>query len=125
MIKVTIEDFSKSLTVLIRIHKEALDKWAAKFAQNPAYAMKWAGEAFEDAAKHAVATEVLCAIEQQGVAIDLVRRHAENQALKGARYPERSTSPSANEAARCETAAWAEMLERIDEFLRTQSRGGK
>lgn len=92
--------------------EKALAEFAAKLAQDPAYALGWSIKSFEQAAALAVAKEVRRAFEQ-GATFDELRSVAMREALRGARSPERSTSPTSNLMAQCMTAAWGDLVERM------------
>ena len=90
---------------------EECDTWAQGFAQDAHYAMQWAADTFRAAARCAVFTQVVGALRKEGNTLEFVMRYARDQVVRGARYPERSTSQAHNLAKQEEVAAWAELLE--------------
>ena len=113
--------FMARLQSRIEVNTLNLAEWAHKFAADPLYQLRWADGTFAAAATNKVALEALAILnrpatgERPAVTLAQLRKHVQAQALRGARYPERSTSASANLAHQCETAAYAEMLEWLDE----------
>lgn len=89
-----------------------LDRWKEKLAADPANAFEWADAAFRAAATRRV-VERLLALLGHGVTIADVVKELEAAVLSGARFPERSTSPSSNEMGRCVLQAQAELLNEI------------
>ncbi len=91
--------------------KKELDNFAERFAKEPLEALRWADAAYEAAAGFHVAEGVLEMLkrpEHIAARIGSLVRH-------GARYPERSSSPSGNLAKTMVVSAWAEWLERVEE----------
>ena len=93
--------------------EKALAEFAAKLAQDPAYALSWGTRSFEHAAKLKVAQWLRTGVIEAGATLEALRSEATREAMRGARSPERSTSPTSNLMSQCMTAAWAEMVERL------------
>lgn len=85
-------------------------KLAADLATNPAHALKWSADAFAAAARIEVAAQAAAVIEAKG--LDVALTIARENVMRGARFPERSTSPTSNLVSECRTAAWAEFVEK-------------
>jgi hypothetical protein len=90
---------------------DTLAEWGTKFNDNPLYAFEWSLGAIACAARLIVAEEILGAIEGGVATRKTILKHAEKQALNGAKYPPQSTSPTSNLAAQYKTAAWADAVE--------------
>lgn len=99
-----------ALESMLRGAKDDVDKFAARFAEDPCYAFEWADAAMEAAAKQWVATRLQTVLEANGV--DAVFEEARREALRGARYPSRSTSQPSNLMAQYKAAAYAEFAGR-------------
>ena len=88
---------------------QAVTEWRTKlFDNNPASAFEWAREAMEAAAKAEVLGKVLQLTLDLGPVKAL--RYATEEALRGARWPTRSTSGPANIMGEARTSAWAEFV---------------
>lgn len=90
-----------------------LAKFAASFAENPFYAFEWAQSAIEAAARKDVATRLKMMIDggKEKDSYDgweAAVAFAYDQALRGARWPNHSTSAVSNVAKEALTAAYAD-----------------
>lgn len=95
---------------------DELKDFADKLAKDPSYAMSWSGDAFTHAAEHKVWSTVrsYCDdVEDPDNRMDLIIKLVQNNALRGARHPERSTSPASNLMNQEMTIAWASVLDRL------------
>jgi len=102
-----IEEFSNSAV------RGALSKFEENFKSNPAYAFEWAQNAMEAAARFEVALTLKAWTELPEYKPEAALSEIKRLVLRGARWPERSTSPVSNAMSADRTAAWAEALERI------------
>jgi hypothetical protein len=111
----------------IKFAQEHLDRWRERFAQDPVNAFSWSKETFETAARKRSAEEIIGWIyrikenntDEYAAPSDLkvlqvMRSELFKEVVRGAKWPERSTSPQSNEMATCLTAKRAEWLEKID-----------
>ena len=87
------------------VAKEEYAEWLKDATENPGRAMRWADEAFRNAAKIAVFGQALQILEARGdAALDGVAQH---QLRQKAREPMHSSQITANLYAQNELAAWA------------------
>lgn len=86
-----------------------LDKFTAKFAEDPAYALSWGTEAFQAAASLRVLKQVIGALNEEGT-LDNIRSTLTDRVMHKAKYPPQSTSPTSNLIEQYELAAYAEIL---------------
>lgn len=90
----------------------SLVEFEDRFKENPSHALDWAIGTFEAAARKKIWTFVLN-IEQRDRSneevVSLIAAHALNEAVNGARWPQRSTEPSSNLMHQCMTQAWANL----------------
>lgn len=87
-----------------------LADFAEKLAEDPSYALSWGMRSFEAAAERYVSLLVKSYVVS-GATYDDLKSMATKEALRGARFPERSTSVTSNLMAQCTTAAWAALVE--------------
>lgn len=96
---------------------ESTTKYLAKFAEDlaksPSYTLQWSHDAFRYAAKNLVWSQIQVACLQEDVTLDHVIDEARRNALRGAMYPERSTSVVSNLMSQEVTSMWATVLERL------------
>ena len=86
-----------------------LDKFAVKFAEDPAYALSWGTEAFQAASSLRVLKQVIGALNEEGT-LDNIRSTLTDRVMHKAKYPPQSTSPTSNLIEQYELAACAEIL---------------
>jgi len=89
--------------------QESLDKFATKFAEDPAYALSWGHDTFEKAARQRKVRGVIVALES-GKTIADVRELLTSDVLHRAKYPAHSTSVTSNLIEQYELAASADLL---------------
>jgi len=94
---------------------ERADKTLAKFAEDlskdPAYAFEWGKDAVSAAATKRVCARVLGAFSKDPeLSMEFVISHLQDRVISGAHHSYRSTSYLANEMAREELAAQAELV---------------
>lgn len=89
----------------------ALDQFKQKLNHDPLVALSWGDRAFQAAANLEVARWVSSFMESEKFSFEGLVAEAADRVLRGARYPERSSSPSSNLAKQCEIAAWADLLD--------------
>ena len=87
-------------------------EWLKDAAENPSRAMRWADEAFRNAAKIAVFGQALLTLENHGDAA--LERVAHHQLRQKARDPMFSTQITANLYAQNELAAWATVADIVE-----------
>jgi hypothetical protein len=101
--------------------EEKIKEFHEKFLENPSHHLEWAGNLFEQAAKLEVYGRVLQLKGQRPVPDDEVVQHfsdfARDAAIRGARWPSRSTSPLANLSDQAKTSAWANLYAEINHML--------
>lgn len=109
-----LEDSERKLSWLIRramgaIEREAkkLEDFAKSMSENPLYALSWSKDVFEISAKAAVAKELLKAFEM-GATFEEWQEEARRNAMRLARNPSMSTSPTSNLVDTYVCAAWAD-----------------
>jgi len=112
----------------IRIANEQLAKWGTRFASDPSHAFEWSKESFESAARHRIAKDILILIEmglngdeyakRSDIAIAReIKSMLHDEVIRGAKWPQRSTSPQSNEMQLCLNAQRAEWLETIQRLF--------
>lgn len=103
-------------TYEVEVAKAAIDKWTAKLLLNPSYEMSWSGDAFAQAARHKVWKDLLEgaeSVKDRDNAMEIIIKEVNKNVIRGAMYPERSTSPASNLMNQELTIAWAKALERL------------
>lgn len=101
------------------VERRTAEKMAAfieKLAVNPFYALEWSTDLYDVAATAKVHAFVKAALAD-GVALDEVVASCRAEALRGARFPSRSTSPAANLAAQSLVAAYAAFVADAEAWL--------
>lgn len=110
----SIEDVKAHLTKEIARSDQAIKAHTDMLAKNPVHAFEWADAAFTAAARHEVMTNSLRHLDTTTGTLETLKAAAMHRALRGARYPARSTSPSSRIMAQETAAAWAELLEVLE-----------
>lgn len=91
-----------------------MEKFATRFLGNPAEALEWAQDTFDNAARLEAFQRVRGQLDK-GVALeDIIKGHMQ-QLKNHARAPERSTSQSSNLIERSRLAATSEIIEMLEE----------
>jgi len=103
--------------------KKELDDFAAKLASDPIYALGWAEGAYDAAGTYHVLAEVIAAFEEGCSAKDALAS-VTREALRGARWPERSTSVTSNRLSQAKTAAYANAIERLEHLAKLEAGEG-
>jgi len=94
--------------------KESTDKFAERMKENPFDALRWADDAFRDAAVQSVNAQVLRHFwENEELTVEMVQTMAMRETLRAAGNSSRSTSPSSNQSQDCARLAWASLCERV------------
>lgn len=96
------------------IEADRLKKFAESMEKNPVYALSWSKDVFAASAKGAVARELMNAFAA-GATYEEWKEEARRNALRMARNPAMSTSPTSNLMDAYLGAAWAEAAE--DRFI--------
>lgn len=95
--------------------KESVRRFADRVLQNAQDAFEWADSPMQYAGKAAVAAYVRAMLASDGdrtpATTEQVLDYAREQAVRAARYPERSSSQVSNIAKQYMAAAWAELSE--------------
>jgi hypothetical protein len=109
-----LEDSERKLSWLLRramgeIEHEAkkLKDFAKSMSENPLYALSWSKDVFDASAKAAVAKDLVGAFEA-GVTFEEWQEEARLNAMRMARSPAMSTSPTSNLVDTYLCAAWAD-----------------
>ncbi len=105
-----IEDLETSL----KYARENLNKFVESFQKDPSYALRWSDHTFTTAAKVDVYGTVLSWLLNDEVTMEQIISEIKSQALRGAMYPEHSTSIPSNLMATYKTQAWAELVEKLE-----------
>jgi hypothetical protein len=115
----------------IDFSKKLCDEFTVKFTSDPSYAFEWSASAFQAAAKLNVASHLNAIIEKVKskssdeylttadpiAVITTIKTILLDDVIRGARFPEKSTSLQSNAMATEIIAAKAEYLERITRLL--------
>lgn len=95
-----------------------LAKFREKFIQNPAYALEWSQDAFNDAGRAQILKEALEILNYEGASEEELLKELEKHLMKivrrAALYPARSTSAQSNLMEQAKAQAAAELLESIE-----------
>lgn len=92
---------------------DAIEKFTAKIAKDPAYAFEWSSDAFKNAAKLRVFTTIKSYCEKDKATLESIVKEVQQTVLRGAMYPERSTSVQSNVMKQDILSVWASLLERL------------
>jgi hypothetical protein len=105
-----------------RTAQSSISKLIQRLQEDPLNALSWSDDAFKDAARVKVYGQVLFSLraflndEKQGVSPADVAKWGQEEVLRRAKYPKMSTSVPSNLAETYETAAWAELLEFLQQW---------
>jgi hypothetical protein len=94
----------------IEREEKKLKDFAKSMSENPLYALSWSKDVFVASAKACVAKELVSMFEA-GATFEEWQEEARRNALRMARNPSMSTSPTSNLVDMCVGAAWAEAAE--------------
>lgn len=105
-----------------------LSEFIEKIINNPLYALSWANGSFETAAQLSVHYTTLSRLVESFNSeydalpfvekLNLVIEELRKDVWRGARWPQQSTSPTSNVANQFEVSAKAEMLEKLENFIK-------
>lgn len=96
--------------------QEAMDKLSAEILKDPVHALSWSKGSFEEAATLAVGKEVKRAVEIGATSAQLLEQ-AQRETISRARSPESSSSATSNLMDRALLAAWASLVDLIDDRI--------
>jgi hypothetical protein len=113
-----IAKYKQDLEESINTFNSRKDLFVLGLNADPEHTMKWSHDFFKHTARLVVA-EACLALLKDGVPMDEIHTHVVTKALRGALYPENSTSPASNLLSECTAQAWAEM----EQNLRYKIRG--
>lgn len=99
----------------IKSAESKVARWARDLTDDPAMAFEWAEEVIAAAADLKVVRRVVGIIQEKG--IEVARGYALKEAIRGARWPHKSTSAVANATLHEVTAAWADVAQDIGSIL--------
>ena len=91
-----------------------LNKFAADFAKDPAYALSWSNDTFKEAARLKVLKQILAGLEGGTATLENIRSTMMDRVLSKSKYPAQSTSPTSNLIEQYELAACAEILSDLE-----------
>jgi hypothetical protein len=91
-----------------------LAAWRERFEKDPADALEWSSQTFDEAGRLRVAQQVVTMCEA-GTSTENLRRVALEEAMREARWPSRSTSVPSNEMARSLASAWADLYSKLED----------
>lgn len=117
---VTAEKQREGLLFLLRSQIESYRKRLTLFgeaiAKDAQSALEWSQDDFRDAARLSVALIVVKHLEADMPLADILSV-ATREAMRGALYPQHSTSAPSNYAIQCKTAAWAHHAEMLENMV--------
>ena len=93
--------------------QKALDQWKVKFTEDPMYALEWSDDVFRDSAKLYLWKLLHLTVSKIGIVegkAEFLKR-CQEEALRAAKWPSRSTSPQTNISKQALGSAWAYMFE--------------
>jgi len=108
-----------------RTNQRYCEQFAEKFAADPANALEWSKETFHYAARLKVcaivehylsifAAEDMYSMKTPKRQLELIAQEFKAELMRGARFPDHSSSPTSNYFSLCLNAARAEFLEKLD-----------
>ena len=100
------------LQLKLEPHEDILDKWTREFAKDPCYSLRWGDNVFHAVTCIEVYNEIIESLKSTDFSNAV--RYSKHKALNDARFPYRSTSPTANLIHEERTQAWAEVLEILE-----------
>jgi hypothetical protein len=111
----TNEERAEKLQAQVNEYAQRLGEWKEKFREDAAHAFRWAGKAFEAAARIRVYTRIVDALRGGKVTVYYLKEHAQEQVNRQAAFAGQSTSPCSNLLEREILAAWAGVLEALED----------
>jgi len=114
MTKLTLSRIENFARELVNDAEGGLSRFAESFSQNPAYAFEWSSQAFRAAARLQVGKSLLAWMEGEPTSAEKIMDQVRGFVLRGAQYPERSTSMQSNLMKQEVVAVWAELLSKED-----------
>lgn len=110
----------RSFTRIAETNQAKVDKFAADFAKDPAYALSWGTSVFEAAANLKVAQMLIYAFTPKEGGVQLsIKAACEvclDRAMNKTRWPAQSTSPASNLMEQYEGAAYANAYDLLKSF---------
>lgn len=106
-----IESFKEWTAKKIRLGADAAEKFKSAMEQDLLYAIEWSVEGTTEKLASMKVAEALAQGFENGSSIDALLDYARDMAMRGARWPKRSTSPMANLVEQTKIAAWAEFVD--------------
>ena len=107
----------KKFTAIAEQAQKQIDKFKAELDKDPAYALSWGLNVFQNAARLKVAKMLVYAFtEREGETVCTLEEARETlltRVMNKARYPAQSTSPTSNLMEQYEAAAYAEALDEL------------
>jgi hypothetical protein len=107
----------KKFTAIVEQAQANIDKFKAALDKDPAHALSWGLDAFQNAARLKVASMLVYAFTpREGVSASTIQEAREflmDRVMNKARYPAQSTSPTSNLMEQYEAAAYAEALDEL------------
>jgi hypothetical protein len=94
-----------------------VEKFRKDLDEHPAYALEWAHKVYTAVARGMVADNIHIYLSNNED-LDELYTYVQREALRRARYPERSTSVCSNLLERDTGSAWAQWAELLDEMKR-------
>jgi hypothetical protein len=89
-----------------------LARFQSQFAADPAYAFEWSQNAFKGAARVQVGKTLLAWLDHEGATTESIMKEVQSTVVRGARWPEHSTSQQSNLIKTEIVAVYAELLDR-------------
>lgn len=100
---------------LLQLQKE-LNAWADKFKVNPSYELDWSASVFENAAELKVYEELLADLLSPATPAELIAKY-QHETVQRARFPKLSSSVPSNLMTQHLLAAYAQIADKISEWL--------
>ena len=95
--------------------REMAAKMSAGLLVDPQTELEWCNDSFRSSGRLSVVAVLRDLVETKGLAV--AAGFARSEALRGARWPQHSTSPAVNLACECRTAAFAEFAMEAEAWL--------
>lgn len=103
--------FTKRLQQDIASADDSRDRFIERLMGDASYALSWSRDEFKTQAKGSVAREILNRLLKDNRPLEAIYKYSVDQALRVAKFPPQSTSPTSNLMEQNMGAAWADIAE--------------
>lgn len=112
-------NFAQALYIMasrVETARIRMTELSLKLLEHPVTALEWASDDFVHAARIQIYSQVIDTARKPDTKADLftLLKYAQEQAIRAAMYPQRSTSPCSNLMDQAKGTAWAEVYEWLE-----------